>query len=318
MWRCFVPLLGTLAILGCGVSLRAEPKVLCERQSAYSKVVVTEDSLGLRTLRFDDSEARQSVVKPGDPEHLELPYTRAILAGLVLCQRPQRVLVVGLGGGTIPMFLRKHYPELDIDVVDIDPVVVEVAKSHFGFREDHRMRAYVDDGRKFIEEVRQDYDIIFLDAFGADSVPYHLATQEFLEAVRRAMAPRGVVVGNIWSRSSNELHDSMIATYQAVFGEFYVLGVPLAGNEILMATQPRQRLERDALVRRASALSKEKGFRFDLGELVGHAFQFVDQQPTSGSVLKDKKPAEQGEAAEAAPVETLDLPRDAGEPAHAR
>jgi len=277
----------TVWILACAASASAETKLLCKRQSQYNTILVTEGPPGVRTLRFEEGGARQSVVKVGDPGHLELPYARTILAGLAFCQRPQRVLIVGLGGGTIPMFLRKHYPDLVIDAVEIDPEVVNVAKQYFGFHEDPRMRAYVADGRRFIEECRQPYDIIFLDAFGCDSVPYHLATEEFLQSVRRAITADGIVVGNIWSRGSNRLHDSMVRTYQEVFDELYILGIRLAGNEILIAPARKRRVEKDDLVRLAAMLAQEKGFPFDLGELVGYGFEYAEEKMGDGRVLKD-------------------------------
>jgi spermidine synthase len=129
----------------------AGEKLLLERKSPYNTIVVTEDDRGMRILRFEQGGARQSVVKLGDPDHLELPYVRVIPVAFVFVEKPQNVLVVGLGGGTIPGFLRKRFPDMRIDAVEIDPGVVEVARSHFGFREDARMHAHVADGRHFIE-----------------------------------------------------------------------------------------------------------------------------------------------------------------------
>src|SRR5713101_1830935 len=184
--------LAALSVLAC-----AAETVIYEKPSHYNTIVVTEDSNGLRTLLFERGGSRQSVVKPGDPDHLELPYARVALAGLALCEEPRRILVVGLGGGTLPMFLRGHYPAAAIDVAEIDPDVVDVAKKFFGFREDERMRAHVGDGRQFIENaVQPHYDVIFLDAFGARDVPKHLTTREFLQITRRALVPNGVAVAN--------------------------------------------------------------------------------------------------------------------------
>ncbi len=176
-----------LVVLACCAVAAAQQKILYQKQSPYNTVVVAEDDQGMRTLLFGSEGVRQSVVKVGDPDHLELPYARAMVSGLALCPEPKRVLVVGLGGGTIPSFLHKHYPQTRIDAVEIDPVVVEVAKQFFGFREDATQKAYVQDGRQFIEERLNVYDVIFLDAFGSENIPYHLATREFLEAVRRAV-----------------------------------------------------------------------------------------------------------------------------------
>jgi spermidine synthase len=213
----------------------AAQNVLYEKPSAYSTIIVTEDETGLRTLRFEKGGARQSLVKPGDPDYLGLPYTQAAFVGLALSEEPRRILVVGLGGGTLPMFLRKYYPQAAIDAVDIDPDVVDVAKKFFTFREDDLMRAHVDDGRKFIEKTVDPYDLIFLDAFGLNSVPAQLTTEEFLRAVRRVTKPGGVVVGNLWGRHSNPLYDSMVRTYQEVFDELFVLNVRGADNKILLA-----------------------------------------------------------------------------------
>lgn len=265
----------------------AEEKVLFEKSSPYNNVVVTEDAVGLRTLWFEKNGARQSVVKPGDPDHVELPYARAMPVGLALVDRPQRVLVVGLGGATIPNLLHKHFPQMTIDVVDIDPVVIEVAEDFFGFREDATMHAFADDGRAFIERCRGRYDIIFLDAFSAENIPYRLATREFLQACRRALAPRGVVVGNIWSRGANRLHDSMVRTYLDVFDQLFILEVNGAGNEILLAIPDRRTVDRDDVERKARELSRENELRFDMGDCVRFSFNDAHNAKLRGEVLID-------------------------------
>lgn len=285
-------LAGLLAFATLTVAARADESVLYEKASAYSTIIVTEDGEGLRTLRFGKGGARQSVVKPGDPEYLALPYASAMLAGLALSEETRRILVVGLGGGTLPMFLRKHYPDATIDVVDIDSDVVYVAKQFFGFREDSRMKAHVDDGRQFIEDSREPYDVIFLDAFANDSVPEHLTTQEFLRAVRRAVKPGGGVVGNLWGPGYNRLYDSMVRTYQEVFDEVFILNVRDAGNKILLALPRRQPLSRDEMILLTRKVSTAKRFRFDFGDLVSYGFQQAREKNQGGHVLRDFDPAQ--------------------------
>lgn len=275
------------ALLLCAGLAGAQPTVLYEKPSLFGTIVVTEEQEGVRVLRFARGGARQSQVKPGDPEYLGLPYAAVAFVGLALCAEPRRLLVVGLGGGTLPMFLRRHYPEAVIDAVDIDPDVIDVAKKFFGFREDGGLRAHVDDGRRFIEQVERPYDAIFLDAFASTELPPHLTTQEFLRAVRRAVKPDGVVVGNLWGRHSNPLFDAMVRTYQEVFDELFILDVRGADNKILLALPRAQPLTRDELVARARPVSTAKNFRFDLGELAGYGFFRANEKDLKARVLRD-------------------------------
>jgi len=272
----------------CVMRLAAET-TLCRKTSPFTTIVVTEDDRGLRTLRFGDERARQSVGKPGDPDHVELRYARAMTAALAALDRePRRMLIVGLGGGTIPTLLHKHYPETAIDVVDIDPVVAEVAKEYFGFREDALLKVSIDDGRRFIERCRRPYDVIFLDAYGEDSIPYDLATIEFLRAVRRAVKPDGVVAANVWSSQCNPLHDDMLRTYQEAFDDLCLIDVPESGNRIFLALPRKAAFDRDALAGRAARISKEKNLRFDLGEIVALGFQHVQAINAGARVLRDR------------------------------
>jgi spermidine synthase len=268
----------------------AADSVVHEREAMFGTIVVTQDEDGVRTLRFGRYGPRQSVVKPGDPDHLVLQYTHTAFVGLALAEAPKRMLVIGVGGGTLPMFLHKHYPQATIDAVDIDPNVIDVARKFLGFREDATLRAHAADGRAFIEAVRQPYDVIFLDAFSSSELPAHLTTREFLLAVRRALAPGGVVVGNIWDRFANRLYDSMLRTYQDVFDELYVLSVVAAGNKILLALPRPRHLRVEDLQARARKVSTEKRFRFDLGEVAGYGFLPLREPVAEGRVLLDAKP----------------------------
>lgn len=278
-------LLATL--LACAALAQASEKVIYEKPSAYNNIIVTEDEAGMRVLRFERHGARQTIVKLGDPDYLGFAYTRKAFVGLSLSDEPTRILVVGLGGGTMPMFLRKYYPQATIDAVDIDPDVVAVAKEFFGFREDERMRAHVGDGRKFIENVKEPYDVIFLDAFGTRNVPPALTTVEFKRAVRRAVKPGGAVVGNIWGSSVNPLYDSMVRTYQEVFDELLILDVPGTSNKILIALARKQPLSRNQLVQLARKTGKEKRFLFDLGDIDEDHFTYASRKGSAGRVLRD-------------------------------
>ncbi|MGZ8230890.1 MAG: spermidine synthase [Burkholderiales bacterium] len=276
-----------VALLACFAFAGAAETVLYDKQSHYNNIIVTEDASGYRVLRFEKGGARQSIGKPGEPEYLGFAYTKVAFVGLALTPEPSRILVVGVGGGTMPMFLRKHYPNATIDAVDIDPDVVYVAREYFGFKEDERLRAHVGDGRQFVERTREPYDVIFLDAFGTRNVPPHLATLEFMRAVRRAVKPTGVVVGNIWGRHVNPLYDSMVRTYQEAFDDLFILDVFGTSNKILLALPRKQPLDRMELVQLARRTGTERGFQFDLGDIDEPHFMHATRKSKQGRVLRD-------------------------------
>lgn len=279
------------ALLACAVS--GSDTVLYEKQSPYTFITVKEDGDGRRSLLFDQTGALQSVVRPGRPLDLELPYTRVSMAGLAFVPEPKRILVIGLGGGAMPMFLRAVVPGAHIDVVDIDPDVVDVAKRFFGFREDDHLRAHVADGRRFVETAGAPYDLVFLDAYGPDSIPEHLATVEFLTAVRARLAKGGAVVGNIWEDPPNARFDSMVRTWQAGFPRLYTFDVRGSANRILVGVARPEK--RRVLEARAEKLERARSVPFDLSALVAEGYEDATGSKPGGAVLKDAnlpKPAE--------------------------
>jgi len=280
-------------LVAAGPAIGAE-KLLLERRSPYNRILVSEDERGYRILRFEAGGALQSVVKPGDPDHLELAYVRAMPVAFVHVVEPRNVLVVGLGGGSIPSFVHKRFPRTKVDVVDIDPGVVAVARSHFGFVEDERMRAHVEDGRRFIERAVGRYDVIFLDGFGTDSVPRHLTTREFHQSVKRALTSEGVVVGNVWARESNRQYDSMVKTYRVVYDEVAVVEVEGTANRILVACPRRMALPPEEVVRRGRVLTQRLPLRTDLGEVLERGYRPIGRDGDAGQVLTDPPPPAEG------------------------
>lgn len=262
-------------------------KVLLHRQSAFQEILLTEDGSGLVILRFGEDGGRQSVVKPGDPRHLELPYTRVLPACLAFARSPLRMLIVGLGGGTLPRFFHSHFPEMTIHVVELDPAVVEVAKRFCGFEEDDRLQVYVGDGRDFIEASRDGCDVIILDCFDGDSVPAHMATLEFLRLVRQALTPEGIAVANIWGRASNPLYAHMLATYRAAFDDLYVFDVPALGTKIFVALQWPRSITRDELLQRAREISRARGFHYHLDDVITGFRNSTLEIACGGAILRD-------------------------------
>ena len=260
-------------------------RTVFETHSEFGRVRVTERSDGLRSLITGDGRARQSAIYPGRPMHLELAYSRVGMAGLALVPPDARILFVGLGGGAMPMYTRQVMPDAHIDVVEIDPVIVEVAQRWFGFRPDAQMVVHTGDGRAFIEDApRATYDLIVLDAFSDDEVPYSLTTREFLQAVRAALTPEGVVVSNLWTGSPS--YQAMLTTYDTVFDEVHLLRVPRRAQHILVAGTGARPLDAATMANAARTFAARVETGFDLPRLVEEGYEPVP--PTDAPVLEDR------------------------------
>jgi len=217
----------------------AQREIIHEERSQYRDVVVTEFN-DQRCMLFNvhRGDMNQTCIDLRDPKRLVFSYTKMSFAGLLLNPAPRRILVAGLGGGTIPMAMRDLFPNASIDVLEVDQAVLNVAQEFFGFREDEAMTAHVVDARVFIKRAGlrgEQYDYIVLDAFSGEYIPEHLLSKEFLEEVRAILTPDGVVVANTFS--SSRLYDYESVTYQAVFGEFYNFKLPGSGNRLILATK---------------------------------------------------------------------------------
>ena len=283
-------LLGVLALaayLHAASCVSAETRNLYQKKSEYNVVIVREDSDGMRSLIFEENGAEQTSIDMKDPSRLVHAYARAIMSSLAVKPKPNRMLIVGLGGGVMPTFLRRNCPDSYIDVAELDPEVFSVAVKFFNFREDQRMKVHIGDGRKFIEDTRNRYDIIFLDAYGSDSIPYMLATKEFMVAVRAKLADGGIVVSNVWGSGSNKLYGSMVRTYEAVFEELHIIRAPLSENRIHIALPKKAGLTKAKLIDMAGAVEGNLKPRVDLSGIMGAGYQDA-AGVEDGKVLLDK------------------------------
>ncbi|MCG8413767.1 MAG: fused MFS/spermidine synthase [Pseudomonadales bacterium] len=228
-----------------------------EERSKYRDITVTQVG-ERRCLLFNvhRGDRNQTCVMINARERLVFDYTRMSFAGLLLNPDPQRILVIGLGGGSIPLTFSDLFPEATIDIVEIDEAVVNVAEEFFFFEETDTMRVFVDDGRPFIKRAGlrgEKYDYVVLDAFSGDYIPEHMLTREFLEEVRAIMTDDSVLVANTFSTS--RLYDHESVTYQRAFGEFFNFKLPSSGNRIII-TQLQPLPPRGELVSRAMELNE--------------------------------------------------------------
>ena len=201
--------------------LRRTPQgVLFEHQSPYNHIVVRR-TRKQQLLCYRHAHSRieevQSRLDPAHPLDLLSPYTQAMLLPLVWCPRPRRILLVGLGGGRLQMVLHHVLENAQLDTVELDPMVVDVAQRFFGFLPDERQRVVMADGRAFLREGGSSpaYDLIFLDAYQAEGVPSQLLTYDFYSECRACLSSRGLVIANL--HSSTPVYDTARKTFAASF-----------------------------------------------------------------------------------------------------
>ncbi|MFC4312184.1 spermidine synthase [Steroidobacter flavus] len=222
-WRALL-LLGAGLLAGHGAAAD-NMKLLHSERSLYREVLVYETG-DVRCICFTRfcRIGRQTCQDVKHPDRIVMNYPQMMLGSLFVKPEPKSVLIIGLGGGTIPRALHELVPQARIDVVEIDPAVVKVARRYFDLGDNNEMNVIEADGRVQVKRAlreRKSYDLIMLDAFDHEYIPEHLLTQEFLKEVKALLAPGGVLAANTFS--SSRLYDHESTTYASVFPEFFNL-----------------------------------------------------------------------------------------------
>jgi len=231
--------------------------IVFQTDSLYHNIRV-ENQSGERFLRFDNSW--QSGMYLDDPLRTRFEYADYMLLPFAVNPDAKNALLVGLGGGSMVKKLLAYRPELRLDVVELDPVVIEVAIKYFGVPANHpRLTMRAQDGRQFLTTSAVRYDVIMLDAFHASSIPFHLVTKEFMKLMEQRMTPDGIAAANVIGAVSgprSQLVRSVVKTFSAVFPQVYV--VPVGGrpqtdtqNVIIIGTNQSTRLTPERLVEMA-------------------------------------------------------------------
>lgn len=167
-----------------------------KNRRAKPAVEVFEKSGGLALAL--GSETLQSLMDTREPTRLMLEYTRAMMGGL-LWGEPQRVLHLGLGGGSMLRFLRHYFPAMQHTVVELDADVIEAAHEHFLIpRTADNLRIIQGDGVEFVQSSEAYFDWILVDAFDAWQMVADMAREPFLHDCRQLLNPRGVLTLNFW------------------------------------------------------------------------------------------------------------------------
>jgi spermidine synthase len=223
----------------------AQAGVLHTQNSFYHRIEVHErDGIGSkeRILKLDSTVEGGMREKDGG---LILDYQRYWqLAQLNENLKLQRALFIGAGAFGMPEQLSKLNPEAQVDVVEIDPAVIETGRLFFKLNEFPNVHPYAGDARRFLKGTDQTYDLIFGDAYnGIRHIPAHLVTKEFFTEVRSRLSDDGVFLMNVITAVEgphSELLSAILGTLRSVFPQVEVFAVhgawSDAQNVILLAS----------------------------------------------------------------------------------
>jgi spermidine synthase len=248
--------------------LKKKNGLISHTETVYNDIFVGKyENILKMAFQWKGWYTRQSEANLADPDDLPLLYTRAFTIAAIYPPQIKRVLVLGLGGGSIPVYLHRFLPEVTIDVVEIDPGIIAAAKKYFGVRETNRLHLFESDGRVFLNRHREPYDIIMVDVFSGSYIPFHMMTKEFYQLVRNRLNPHGVAALNIWP--AEKLFASNVRTMKLAFEslDFFDSGDPTVEATSVIVTAPLDPVDAAETAQRAAAAQEHYRFRFDVTKL---------------------------------------------------
>lgn len=246
--------------------LRNLDKGILEREkSNFSSIRVTKDQNTI-TLSFEKGNYlyTESRINLKDPYDLQIAYAKFMSAGLLYPEKTDQVLMLGYGGGSVTEYLRYHNNELEVDGVEIDPVVIKMAKRYFLVRPSERNRIHITDARKFVQQTGRKYDLVFADAFGGGFVPSHLVTLEFFQEVKDILTDDGCMVANLYE---DGIHQKFLAAYYRLFETVEVYPTGVNASRITVACKGKPPTEAE-LRARAERLDRRYKYHYPLSTIL--------------------------------------------------
>jgi spermidine synthase len=206
---------------------------------SYDKPFIVDN--GRRRFLHFDFAAVQSAMEMRDPQRLVLAYTRKMMAFLLFNRQPRRILLLGLGGGSLAKFCHANLPTASLTAVELSPHVIAM-RDEFGIpRDNGRFRVVNSDGAAYLSASTQPLDVILADACDRKGVAAELGSADFYRLARRRLSADGVFVVNICGdRDSIAVHLDRLR--DAFDDELPILPVRQDENFIAFGFKDRRRI----------------------------------------------------------------------------
>ena len=228
---------------------------------AQDSVVEVTELDGVRALHLGSSTI-QSGMKVRDPFALELNYSRGIICFLLFSSKINSVLTIGLGGASVTKYIYKFCPDITQTIVEINPQVITVARSHFFLPgNDEKLNVMEGDGVQYLLNYRASTDCVIIDVFDAYGIPPNCCTQDFFDSCFEVLKTDGIFVINLWGSDRN--FDVYLQRIEHSFGR-RVLVMPTGkpGNIIVFGFKDPLRLTEKKLRERAKVLEQDHKIEF--------------------------------------------------------
>lgn len=230
-------------------------------ESPYNSIRIMEgtdysrNGAPVRLMATDPGYTQSGMLK-NDPQELYFDYTRFYALGPQLVPDARKILMLGGGGYSVPKWLLsdKSAPgskqDLQLTVVEIDPLMTEAAKKHFMLQDDRRMKIVHADARAYLNNQTEKHDLVFVDVFNSHySIPFQVGTREAVKKMREAVSDDGALLMNIISAVEGEDGRLFRAIYANLIKEFdevriYCVGRPDTPDQIqnlMVLALPRKR-----------------------------------------------------------------------------
>lgn len=201
-----------------------DSKVIFSKKTRFNNIEVVDEP-HRRVLKFNESVQAGQAFIPSD-----LPIRPGFHRAWQFNSSISNIVEVGLGVGLLAKSILNAYPQTQIDIVEIDEDVFNVAQEHFGFSTNSQIRVHIADGRIFLDEIKNKYDAVFIDAYiskeRSSFIPFQLITKEAFESVRAALSDDGIFVVHNVDRDrerlkflSNQIAQTMSTVFPYVYFE---------------------------------------------------------------------------------------------------
>ena len=215
-----------------------EDEVVYEGESVYNYLQVNEDEEQV-SLLTNVLFGVQSVYKKD--KGLTDTFCDYALAAPLMAGQSERdsldVLMLGVGAGTYASQCKHYFDNVQVEGVEIDGKITELANTYFEMPQDVKVTTY--DGRAFLEVSDQKYDVIFVDAYQDITIPFQMSSVEFFTLVRDHLSEDGVMVVNLnmWEETEGDINAHLMDTIAQVFPNIYTVDVAHTTNKELFASR---------------------------------------------------------------------------------